>query len=63
MQNTNNTNITLSTLNARDASPFILDGISTIAIGGFSGRDPVFTLGSFLNFTKLDGLHYFLFVT
>lgn len=62
-QNSNNTNINLITLNARDAAPFILDGISTIAIGGFSGRDPLFTLDSFLSFTKVNGPFYFLLST
>ena len=40
-----------------------LDGISTIAIGGFSGRDPLFTLDSFLSFTKVNGPFYFLLST
>ena len=52
--------ITLGTLNAREAAPFILAGISSIAIEGFSGSDPVFTLDSFQNMAAIEGPRYFL---
>ena len=52
--------ITLGTLNARQAAPFIVAGIPSIAIGGFSGNDPVFTIDSFLEVAAVEGPRYFL---
>lgn len=52
--------ITLATLNAREAASFIIKGIPTIAIGGFSGNDPVLTTDSFLSMAQTQGPLYFL---
>jgi 4-amino-4-deoxy-L-arabinose transferase-like glycosyltransferase len=52
--------ITLGTLNAREAAPFIVAGIPSIAIGGFSGNDPVFTIDSFRDMAAVRGPRYFL---
>ena len=52
--------ITLGTLNAREAAPFIISGIPSIAIGGFSGNDPIFTIDSFRYMTATEGPRYFL---
>ena len=52
--------ITLGTLNAREAAPFIVAGIPSIAIGGFSGNDPIFTIDSFRYMTATEGPRYFL---
>ena len=53
--------LTLGTFNAREAAPFIIAGIPSIAIGGFSGNDPIFSLDSFRAMAKTEGLQYFLF--
>ncbi|PZC50603.1 MAG: 4-amino-4-deoxy-L-arabinose transferase [Chloroflexi bacterium] len=52
--------ITLGGLNARSVSPFIVAGIPSISIGGFSGNDPIFTRDSFIKMALLDGPVYFL---
>lgn len=52
--------VTLGTLNAREAAPFIVAGIPSIAIGGFSGNDPIFTIDSFRYMTATEGPRYFL---
>ena len=52
--------IALGTVNAREAAPFIVSGIPSIAIGGFSGNDPVFTLDSFRAMEEVEGPSYFL---
>ena len=52
--------ITLGMISAREAAPFIVDGIPSIAIGGFSGNDPVFNIHSFEDMAALYGPRYFL---
>ncbi|MCL0044115.1 glycosyltransferase family 39 protein [Dehalococcoidia bacterium] len=52
--------ITLGTVSAREAAPFIIAGVPSIAIGGFSGRDPIFTVESFRTMSEASGLRYFL---
>jgi len=52
--------VTVGTVNAREASPFIIAGVSAAAIGGFSGRDPVFSLDSFRSMVQRGELRYFL---
>ena len=51
---------TIATVNARNASPFILSGIPAIAIGGFSGSDPIFSIDSFQSIIKSKNVQYFL---
>jgi len=51
--------IILGTVRAREAAPFIIQGISSIAIGGFSGTDPIFTIDSFRNMASEEGPQYF----
>jgi len=51
---------TIGTVNAREAAPFIMAGVSAIAIGGFSGSDPVFTIDSFRAMVEREDLRYFL---
>ena len=53
--------LTLGTFNAREAAPFIIAGIPSVAIGGFSGNDPIFSLDSFRAMAEAEGLQYFLF--
>ena len=53
--------LTLGTFNAREAAPFIIAGIPSVAIGGFSGNDPIFSLDSFRAMAGAEGLQYFLF--
>ncbi len=52
--------LTLATVSAREASPFILEGVPALAIGGFSGGDPIFTVDSFKMIVERKGLRYFL---
>jgi 4-amino-4-deoxy-L-arabinose transferase-like glycosyltransferase len=52
--------IHLATLNAREAAPFIIAGVPAIAIGGFSGRDPILTIESFIKMSRENGPTYFL---
>jgi len=51
---------TLGTINARAAAPFIELGLSAVAIGGFSGNDPIFDLESFKIMVHRDKMRYFL---
>ncbi|MBI4232854.1 MAG: glycosyltransferase family 39 protein [Chloroflexi bacterium] len=51
---------TLGAVSAREAAPFILAGLPAVAIGGFSGGDPVLTVGSFQAMAERTGLRYFL---
>ena len=51
---------TIGTVNAREAAPFIIAGVSAIAIGGFSGSDPVFSTDSFSAMIERGELRYFL---
>ena len=53
---------TLGTVNARDAAPFIINGVPTVAIGGFTGIDPIFTVESFRDMAERGELRYF-FIT
>jgi hypothetical protein len=55
-----NSDITLLTTNARQAAPFIIKGVRSIAIGGFSGNDPIFSVESFRNMTAKEKNSYFL---
>ena len=52
---------TIGTISAREASPFIIAGFPALAIGGFSGNDPVFTVESFNDMARRGELQYFLF--
>jgi 4-amino-4-deoxy-L-arabinose transferase-like glycosyltransferase len=45
---------------AREAAPFIIDGVPAVAIGGFSGNDPIFTLETFQAMVRRGELRYFL---
>ena len=55
-----NKDLTLLTTNARQAAPFIIKGVRAIAIGGFSGNDPIFSVESFRNMTANEKNSYFL---
>ena len=55
-----NGNITLLTVNARQAAPFILEGVRSVAIGGFSGNDPIFSVQSFRDMASDERPSYFL---
>ena len=50
----------LATINAREASPYIIAGLPTIAIGGFSGRDPILSVDSFIQLAQDEKINYFL---
>jgi 4-amino-4-deoxy-L-arabinose transferase-like glycosyltransferase len=50
----------IGTVNARAAAPFIIAGVPAVAIGGFSGSDPVFSTGSFRAMAERGELRYFL---
>ncbi|MDP3063852.1 MAG: hypothetical protein Q8O40_11685, partial [Chloroflexota bacterium] len=50
----------IGTLNAREAAPFIITGAEAVAIGGFSGNDPVFTPRSLREMAERGELRYFL---
>lgn len=50
----------VGTISAREAAPFIVAGVPAVAIGGFSGGDPVFTVASFKEMVERGDLHYFL---
>ncbi len=52
--------VTLGGSNARTVSPFIVAGVPSISIGGFSGNDPLFTRESFTAMANLEGPVYFL---
>ncbi len=45
---------------AREAAPFIIADVPAVAIGGFSGNDPIFTLESFTSMVQRGELRYFL---
>ena len=53
-------NILLATQRARDAAPFILADINTVAIGGFSGGDPIFNVDQFVEFADVKNVGFFL---
>lgn len=52
--------ITLAGLNAREVSPYIIQGVPAISIGGFSGNDPIFDLVEFESISMDKGPLYFL---
>ena len=52
--------ILLATQRARDAAPFILGDINTVAIGGFSGGDPIFDVDQFVEFADVENVGFFL---
>jgi len=52
--------VIIATINAREAAPFIISGVPSVAIGGFSGNDPIFSLDSFKRFVREKDLQYFL---
>ncbi|MFH1141460.1 MAG: hypothetical protein V1724_07365, partial [Chloroflexota bacterium] len=47
-------------VSAREAVPFIISGVPAVAIGGFSGNDPIFNLRSFRAMLERGELRYFL---
>ncbi len=53
----------LATMKASDAAPFIINDMLAVAIGGFSGRDPVLTVDSFRQLSKETELKYFFLTT
>ena len=52
--------ITLAGLNAREVAPYIIEGISAVSIGGFSGNDPIFDMKEFQSMSRDKGPLYFL---
>ena len=54
------TRFVVGAMSAREAAPFIISGTSAVAIGGFSGNDPIFTRDSFLAMASKGELRYFL---
>ncbi len=50
----------LATVRSMDAAPFILDSLPALAVGGFSGTDPVFTAESFASLAEQGKVRYFL---
>ena len=50
-------------VSAREAAPFIIAGVPALAIGGFSGNDPIFTRTSFQRMVERGELRYFLMPT
>jgi 4-amino-4-deoxy-L-arabinose transferase-like glycosyltransferase len=62
MQNDAGSVFAIGTVNARDAAPFIINGVPTVAIGGFVGIDPIFTVESFREMAERGELRYF-FIT
>jgi hypothetical protein len=50
----------IATMNAREAAPFIIAGVPAVAVGGFSGNDPIFTGDSFRKLAEERKVRYFL---
>ncbi|MDO8750697.1 MAG: glycosyltransferase family 39 protein [Dehalococcoidia bacterium] len=50
----------VGTVSAREAAPFIIAGVPAVAIGGFSGNDPIFNIRSFRAMVERGELRYFL---
>ena len=50
----------LGVVSAMDAAPYILAGVPAVAIGGFIGNDPIFTVQSFHQMAKDGELRYYL---
>ena len=50
----------VGTMRASEAAPFIIRGIPAVAIGGFSGNDPIFTPESLEAMARAGKLRYFL---
>tara|TARA_Y100000590_G_scaffold180667_1_gene205913 strand:- start:2385 stop:4418 length:2034 start_codon:yes stop_codon:yes gene_type:complete len=61
LEKSNASRITLAGLNAREVAPYIIEGISAISIGGFSGNDPIFDMKEFQAISRDKGPLYFLF--
>jgi len=59
-EKTKNNNPIVSTMNAREASSFIISGIPAIALGGFSGRDPIFSTESLEKIALAGKIKYFV---
>ena len=59
-EKSNASRITLAGLNAREVAPYIIEGISAISIGGFSGNDPIFDMKEFQSMSRDKGPLYFL---
>lgn len=59
-QDADGSSITIGTVNAREAAPFIIAGVPAIAIGGFTGTDPIFSPSSIRAMAQQGELHYFL---
>jgi 4-amino-4-deoxy-L-arabinose transferase-like glycosyltransferase len=51
---------TLGAVGSEAAAPFILADVPAVAIGGFIGNDPIFTVQSFHAMAKSGELHYYL---
>ena len=51
---------TIATINAREAARFIIAGAPALAIGGFSGNDPIYTTTSFRALATGGDVRYFL---
>ncbi|MFC2022779.1 ArnT family glycosyltransferase [Chloroflexota bacterium] len=51
---------TVGTVNAREAAPFIIADVPAVAIGGFTGSDPIFSTSSFRAIAQRGELRYFL---
>ena len=50
----------VATLNAKEAAGFIVKKYSAVAIGGFSGRDRIFSVETFNEFVKKGNVTYFV---
>jgi len=52
--------VAVGTVSAREAAPFIIAGVPAIAIGGFSGGDPILSVASFREMAQRGDFRYFL---
>ncbi|MBI2867321.1 MAG: glycosyltransferase family 39 protein, partial [Chloroflexi bacterium] len=50
----------IAAVRASEVAPFIVRGMPAVAIGGFSGSDPIFTLESFQEFVRSGKVGHFL---
>ena len=50
----------LGVVSAMEAAPYILAGVPAVAIGGFIGNDPIFTVQSFHRMARDGELRYYL---
>ncbi len=60
LEETSEKSSAVGAVTANQAAPLILRGIPAVAIGGFSGRDPVFSVDSFESMASRIGLRYFI---